>query len=68
MKRTIRTLLILTALFSLGGCASVQESLFEFCMSAERNMSDMALKKVDIGDQEISYLEREGEGEIIVLL
>ncbi len=68
MKRIIRALLIVTILFSLGGCTSLQESIFEFSMSAERNRSHMAVKKVDIGDQVVSYLEREGQGETIVLL
>jgi abhydrolase domain-containing protein 6 len=68
MKRILRTLLIVTVLFSFGGCTSFQESLFEFSMSAERHRSHMIVKKADIGDQEISYLEREGKGETIVLL
>lgn len=68
MKKTLRGLLIFIVIFFVSGCASVQESLFDFSMSAERWRSGMELKKVDIGDQEISYLEREGEGETIVFL
>jgi abhydrolase domain-containing protein 6 len=68
MNRTLRGLLIFIVIFFVGGCASVQQSLFEISMSAERSISDMDLKKVTIDDQEISYLEREGEGETIVLL
>jgi abhydrolase domain-containing protein 6 len=68
MNRTLRGLLIFIVIFFVGGCASVQQSLFEISMSAERSISDMDLKKVTIDDQDISYLEREGEGETIVLL
>jgi len=68
MNRTLKGLFLFIVVFVVGGCTSAQQSLFEFSISAERYISGMDLKRVSIDDQDISYLEREGEGEAIVLL
>jgi abhydrolase domain-containing protein 6 len=68
MNRIPRAFFVVILIFSLCGCASIQQSLFDFSISAERKSADMVFKTIQISDQEIAYLERAGSGETIVFL
>lgn len=59
---------LLLAALVLGGCAPVQHALFEAGLRAERRASDMGPAAVETALGEIAYLEREGDGEAVVLL
>ncbi len=52
----------------LVGCASTQQSIYNFMIDRERGRSDLVYKTVAVDGETVSYLEREGEGETIVLL
>ncbi|MFO7558384.1 MAG: alpha/beta fold hydrolase [Desulfobacterales bacterium] len=52
----------------LVGCASTQQSIYNFMIDRERGQSDLVYKTVAVEGETVSYLEREGEGETIVLL
>lgn len=62
---TIIALCAVIALCCFSGC---KKSLFEAGMSMERRMSSLNPKTVQTGDLTISYLERPGTGETIVML
>lgn len=68
MPRRLFVTLVLCALIALYGCSSFKESLFESGMSIERWRSNLTEKTVQTGDLTVSYLEREGRGETIVML
>jgi abhydrolase domain-containing protein 6 len=53
---------------SLCGCAGFKKSLFDQGISMERWRSSLAPKTVQVNDLSVSYLERDGSGETIVLL
>ena len=68
MSRRLFTVLVLCALLALCGCGSFKKSLFESGMSMERWRSSLTEKTVQAGDLTVSYLERPGTGETIVML
>ncbi len=68
MKKYVGILFFLLVLTILGGCASVQDSLFDAGIRTERFMSDMHGSSVTVKGRQIAYLERRGTGETIVLL
>lgn len=68
MKRSTGALLFALAAFFLSGCASVQESIYDAGISAERMLSGMDEGHVLVQGNTISYLERKGTGETIVLI
>ena len=49
-------------LFFLGGCASIQGSLFDMGVASERAQSGLERHTVEIGGHRVHYLERRGEG------
>jgi abhydrolase domain-containing protein 6 len=59
---------LLSAASLLSGCATLEGKIFNFALSVERQRSNLTLKTLRLGQQNIAYLEREGRGETIVLL
>ena len=59
---------LLSAASVLSGCATLEGKIFNFALSVERQRSNLTLKTLRLGQQNIAYLEREGRGETIVLL
>lgn len=59
---------LLSAASVLSGCAALEGKIFNFALSVERQRSNLTLKTLRLGQQNIAYLEREGRGETIVLL
>lgn len=53
---------------SLFGCASTQKSIYDVAIGMERYRSDLTEKTVQVDDETVFYLEREGSGETIVLI
>jgi pimeloyl-ACP methyl ester carboxylesterase len=68
MKKQTALLIYVLLLALLTGCASTQQSLYRFGIDRERSKSDLTLKTVDVEGNPVSYLEREGNGEAIVLV
>jgi pimeloyl-ACP methyl ester carboxylesterase len=54
--------------FLVCGCAGFKRSLFESGLSLERKLSGMEEKTITVNELSVSYLERPGVGETIVLL
>jgi abhydrolase domain-containing protein 6 len=52
----------------LGGCASIEKPFFNMGLGFEHYRSGLAYKTVKVDEQDVAYLEREGEGDTIVLL
>ncbi|MBN2298834.1 MAG: alpha/beta hydrolase, partial [Deltaproteobacteria bacterium] len=50
------------------GCASFKLGMYDCMINADRSRSDLKTGSVDIGEQNIAYLERPGDGETIVLI
>ncbi|UTW49347.1 alpha/beta fold hydrolase [Bacterioplanoides sp. SCSIO 12839] len=67
MLKLLRLPLIL-ALLCLTGCASTQDSLFNFGLKAERSMSDLTLKTLSVADHDWVYLDSETKQKPVVLL
>ena len=68
MKKVTYVLFSLLFLTFLCGCTSVQESMYDVGISAERSLSGMDEAFVTVQGQRTAYLERQGTGETIVLL
>ena len=68
MKKQTALLIYVLLLALLTGCASTQQSLYRFGIDRERSKSDLVLKTVAVEGNPVSYLEREGHGETVVLL
>ena len=69
MKLKLRFLfLILFSLLFFTGCTVVEKSLFDFGLSMERKKSAMEPQSVIVEGKSLSYLERKGDGETMVLL
>jgi abhydrolase domain-containing protein 6 len=68
MRSKIFIIVALTAVICLTGCACFKKSLFNQGLSIERWRSSLEEKRIQVNDLSVSYLEREGSGETIVLL
>ena len=68
MKKVTYVVFSFLLLTFLSSCASVQESMYDIGISAERLLSGMDEAFVTVQGQRIAYLERQGSGETIVLL
>jgi pimeloyl-ACP methyl ester carboxylesterase len=60
--------LILVALLLCTGCSIIEEPVFRFGLSMERCKSQMEKKSVMVEGQTLYYLERDGDGEVMVFL
>ncbi len=60
--------LILVALLLCTGCSIIEEPVFRFGLSMERCKSHMEKKIVMVEGQTLCYLERDGDGEVMVFL
>jgi abhydrolase domain-containing protein 6 len=68
MKNKTVFLIQILLLALLSGCASMQHSFYSFGIDWERSQSDLVCKTVDVDGEKVSYLEREGKGEAVVLV
>ena len=68
MKKVMNAVICLLLTCVLGGCATFQKPLFNMGLWFERYRSGLAYKTVEADGQTFAYLEREGEGETIVLV
>lgn len=68
MRTKLCIILALAAVIGLSGCQGFKKSFFNQGVSMERWMSSLEVKKIQVNDLSVSYLEREGNGETIVLL
>ncbi len=68
MKKRLFILIQLVLLSLLCGCASMQESIYQFGIDRERSKADLIYKTIDVEGEPVSYLERNGKGETVVLL
>ena len=50
------------------GCATIQKNLNDLFIGIEKNRADLKYQTVRVEGKKVSYLERKGEGESIVLL
>jgi abhydrolase domain-containing protein 6 len=68
MKRNLKGITVFLMVCLLTGCASFKLSVFNFMISSDRSRSGLTLSSVNVNGQTISYLERPGKGETIVLI
>ncbi len=61
-------LIILVIIMISSGCASLEDGIFNIATSVARSRAGMVLKSVQTDDHKIAYLERESNGETIVML
>ncbi|HVN70917.1 MAG TPA: alpha/beta hydrolase [Desulfomonilia bacterium] len=68
MKKLFLLFYWLILLFSLCGCSSIQDSLYDAAISAERMLSGLEESSINVDGYKMAYLERKGGGEVIILL
>lgn len=68
MKKRLSVLVIVLMVGMVYGCASTQKSIYNFAIDMERSRADLKAKTVQVEGESVSYLEREGSGEIIILV
>jgi abhydrolase domain-containing protein 6 len=68
MKKIVIAIPILLIAGMIFGCTSFKHSMYDCMISAERSRSALKPGLVQIQDQTMAYLERQGSGETIVLI
>ncbi len=68
MKRIFKIIPALLIACLVFGCASFKQGMYDSMISSERSRSGLALSSVNVNGHTISYLERPGKGETIVLI
>ena len=68
MKKASYLLLFALSVFLFAGCSSVRKSIFNLGLSIERCRSDLDYRTLSVDGQRYAYLEREGDGDTIILL
>lgn len=68
MRKICFILAVLVPFWLVSGCTSFQQRMYDFSISAERGRADLKPGSVEIGGLTMSYLERAGQGETIVLI
>ncbi len=68
MKKRLLIPVQVLLLSLLVGCVSTQQTIYNLAIDYERSRSDLVYKTVEVDGEKVSYLEREGEGETVVLL
>ena len=68
MKRNLKRIAVFLMVCLLAGCASFKLSVFNFMISSDRSRSGLTLSSVNVNGHTMSYLERPGKGETIVLI
>lgn len=68
MKKASYLLLFALSVFLFASCSSVRKSIFNLGLSIERCRSDLDYRTISVGGQRYAYLEREGDGDTIILL
>ena len=64
----VQLALFLVGLFGLGGCVTQHNALYQFGVALERGLARVGATSIDVNGETFAYLERKGEGEVIVLL
>ena len=68
MKRIFKIIPALLIACLVFGCASFKQGMYNFMISADRSRSGLTLSSVNVNGHTMSYLERPGKGETIVLI
>jgi abhydrolase domain-containing protein 6 len=68
MKKHAIFLILTLLLILLAGCASTQKSIYDYAINIQRSRANLEFKTVQVDGEQLSYLDREGNGETIVLL
>ncbi|HHO76278.1 MAG TPA: alpha/beta hydrolase [Deltaproteobacteria bacterium] len=68
MKRFSYVSMVLLILSIVTGCSSFKNSVYDLAINADRSRSDLVPGSIEIDGEAIAYLERKGDGEIIVLI
>ncbi len=68
MKKLFKTLPALLITCLIFGCTSFKQGTYDFMISVDRSMSGLKQSSVIVNGQTMSYLERPGKGETIVLI
>ena len=68
MKRIMTPGIALLLVCVLSSCATIEQPLFNMGLSFEHYWSGLEYKTVQVDEQTVAYLEREGEGDTVVLL
>ncbi len=68
MRIRLHIILVLSLVSLVTGCTGFQNSLFEKGIAYERGKSDLVPQTIKVNDLNVSYLERQGSGETIVLV
>ncbi len=67
-RRFVCCVAMLIASAHLGGCVLLEESVFRAGLAVERTRSGLRPAVLDMGNEQVAYLEKKGPGETIVLL
>ena len=68
MKRIFKIIPALLIACLVCGCASFKQGMYNFMISSDRSRSGLTLSSVNVNGHTMSYLERPGKGETIVLI
>ncbi len=68
MKKQLSVLIAVVLVGMVYGCASTQKSIYNFAIDMERCRAGLTAKTVQVDGESVSYLEREGNGETIILV
>jgi abhydrolase domain-containing protein 6 len=68
MKRIFKIIPVLLIAWLVCGCASFKQGMYDSMISSDRSWSGLTLSSVNVNGQTMSYLERPGKGETIVLI
>lgn len=68
MKKRSAVLILILLSMLLTGCSSTQKSIYDYAINIQRNRANLEFKTIEVDGQQVAYLDREGEGETIVLL
>ena len=68
MKRIFKIIPALLMACLVFGCASFKQGMYNYMISSDRSWSGLTLSSVNVNGHTMSYLERPGKGETIVLI
>ncbi len=68
MKKHSIFLIMTLLLMFITGCASTQQIIYDYAINIQRSRADLEFKTIQVDGEQFAYLDREGDGETIVLL
>ena len=68
MKKHSIFLIMTLLLMLITGCASTQQIIYDYAINIQRSRADLEFKTIQVDGEQFAYLDREGDGETIVLL